>query len=87
MKPHEHCVYVAKSVAEANQVRAFLGAAGIPSMIRGESVAKTLGLAVDGLVRMEVLVTEADEERARALLASAEAGAFRLEENSDPESA
>ena len=86
MKQHERCVFVASGVTEANQVRAFLEAAGIPSMLRGEALTKTHGLTVDGLGRLEILVTEADEERARALLASAEAGEFRLDEDADLES-
>jgi hypothetical protein len=35
---------------------------------------------------VKILVAEADEEQARALLASAEAGAFRLDEDADLES-
>lgn len=86
MKPHERSVFVANGVTEANQVRAFLEAAGIPSMLRGEALTRTHGLTVDGLGKLEILVTEADEERARALLASAEAGEFRLDEDADLES-
>jgi len=81
-----HCVFVANGVDEAAQVRAFLDAAGIPSVTRGESVTKTHGLTLDGLGKVEILVADADVERARDLLASAEAGKFRLDDDADLES-
>jgi hypothetical protein len=86
MKQHERCVFVANGVDEAEQVRAFLDAAGMASMFRGESVTKTFGLTLDGLGKVEILVAMEDEERARALLASVEAGEFRLDEDADLES-
>ena len=80
------CVFVASGLEEANQIAAFLRAAGITSALRGESTTKTHGFTVDGLGRMEVLVMESDEEEARALLRSADAGAFQLREDEDVES-
>ena len=80
------CVFVASGLEEANQIAAFLKAAGIESALRGESTTKTHGFTVDGLGRMEVLVMESDEEEARALLRSADAGAFQLGEDVDVES-
>jgi Putative prokaryotic signal transducing protein len=82
----ERSVFTANGVDEAAQVRAFLEAAGIPSVTRGESVTKTHGLTLDGLGKVEILVADADEERARALLASVEAGEFRLDDDADLES-
>ena len=80
-------VFSASSVAEAEQVRAFLEAAGVPTMLRGESLIKTHGIKLLGRSgKVEVLVSEEDEERARALLAAADAGEFRLDEDSDFES-
>jgi hypothetical protein len=78
MNQRLHCVFVANGEVHAQQVRAFLEAAGIPTAVRGESLRKTHGLTVDGLGAVEVTVAEADANRARALLASAEAGQFRL---------
>jgi len=80
------CVFVASGLDEANQIVAFLESAGIASALRGESTTKTHGFTVDGLGRLEVLVTESDEEQARALLTSAAAGEFQLGEDEDIES-
>jgi len=62
----------------AEQVRAFLGADGIATVIRGESLRQTHGLTLDGLGAVEILVADADIERARSLLDEAEAGRFEL---------
>jgi hypothetical protein len=72
------CVFVASGELHAQQVRAFLAAAGIPSAVRGESLRNTHGLTLDGLGAVEITVAEADANRARALLESADAGWFRL---------
>jgi hypothetical protein len=80
------CVFVASGLDEANQIVAFLEAEGITTALRGESTTKTHGFTVDGLGRLEVLVTESDEKQARALLASANAGEFQLGEDEDIES-
>ena len=80
------CVFVASGLDQANQIVAFLEAAGITTGMRGESTTKTHGFTVDGLGRLEVLVSESDEKQARALLASAAAGEFQLGEDEDIES-
>jgi Putative prokaryotic signal transducing protein len=72
------CVFVANGEAQAQQVRAFLEAADIPAAERGESLRNTHGFMLDGLGAVQIYVREADEARARSLLDSAEAGAFRL---------
>jgi hypothetical protein len=74
----ERCVFRASGEMQAQQVRGFLAAAGISSELRGESLRKTHGLTIDGLGMVEIVVSSADEEQARALLAAAEHGAFRL---------
>ena len=74
-------VFAANGEIQAQQVLTFLEAAGIPSELRGESLRKTHGLTLDGLGMVEVLVAAVDEERARALLASAEGGEFRLDDD------
>ena len=71
-------VFVASGEIHAQQVRAFLEAAGIQSSERGEALRHTHGLTVDGLGTVEIMVAESDADRARNLLASAEAGAFRI---------
>lgn len=72
------CVFVASGEMQAQQVRAFLEAAGIEAIERGESLRNTHGLTIDGIGAVEILVDEADAERARSLLDAADAGAFRL---------
>ncbi len=83
---HTRCVFVASGLDRANQIVAFLEAAGIKSALRGESTTKTHGFTVDGLGQLEIEVAEFDEEQARALLASAEAGEFELGEDEELES-
>jgi len=77
------CVFVASGEMHAQQVRAFLEAAGIPTVERGESLRHTHGLTLNGLGAVEICVAEGDAGRARELLESADAGAFRLAD--DPE--
>jgi hypothetical protein len=77
------CVFVASGELHADQVRAFLGAAGITTAIRGESVRRTHGFTADGLGAVEILVADTDFEHARALIGQAEAGRFRLGDNAD----
>jgi len=86
MDEQMRCVFVASGQIHAHEVRSFLEASGVPSVLRGESLSKTHGLTLDGLGRVDVLVAEADGERALALLASAETGEFRLMDDVDVES-
>jgi Putative prokaryotic signal transducing protein len=79
-------VFVASGETHAQQVRAFLEAAGIATLERGEALRNTHGLTVDGLGAVEILVNEEDAAQARELLASAEAGAFRLDDDTNVES-
>jgi hypothetical protein len=76
-------VFTASGEIQAQQVRAFLEAAGISSELRGESLRNTHGLTLDGLGMVEILVSESDDARARALLASAEGGEFRLDDDAE----
>jgi hypothetical protein len=71
-------VFVANGELHAQQVRAFLEAAGIRTSERGEALRHTHGLTLNGLGTVEIMVGEGDEARARSLLASADAGAFRI---------
>ncbi len=80
---HERRVFTASGEIQAQQIRAFLEAAGIPSELRGEALRKTHGLTVGSLGTVEIVVSAEDEERARALLASAEGGEFRLDDDAE----
>jgi hypothetical protein len=79
-------VFVANGEVHAQQIRAFLESAGIATVERGETLRKTHGLTVDGLGAVEILVSETDVDQARALLESAEAGAFRLGDDAETSS-
>jgi len=81
MDQHQRTVFIANGEMHAQQVRAFLEAAGISSALRGESLRNTHGLTLDGLGMVKIVVAADDEDRARALLASAEAGEFRLDDD------
>jgi hypothetical protein len=72
------CVFVANGEMHAHQVRTFLEAAGIRAAERGEALRHTHGLTLNGLGAVEIMVAESDLRRARSLLASAEAGTFRI---------
>jgi len=80
---HERRVFTASGELQAQQVRAFLEAAGIASDLRGESLRNTHGLTINELGMVEILVSDADEDRARALLASVENGECRLGDDED----
>jgi hypothetical protein len=77
------CVFTANGEVQAQQVRSFLEAAGITCEFRGETLRNTHGLTVDGLGMVAIYVPDVDTDRARALLTSAERGAFRLADDAD----
>lgn len=77
------CVFVANGEVEAQQVAAFLRAHDIESTLLGESTRRTHGLTLDGLGAAEICVSSADEEAARNLLKSAEAGKFRIDDSKE----
>ena len=83
MAETERSVFVAQGQIEAEQVRAFLEASGIPSSLRGESLSKTHGFTVTALGRVDVMVADTDEERATELLAAVERGDMQLVEDDD----
>ncbi len=84
MEPAGTCVFVASGEIEAQQIRAFLEAHGVPSHFRGEALRKTHGLTLDGLGRVEILVSEEFVEQARELLASADAGELAVTDEDEP---
>lgn len=75
-------VAVVNGNLEAEQVRAFLEAHGIKVLLRGETIRSTHGLAIDGLGAVTIDVMEEDATRAQELLAAAEAGELRLDDDS-----
>jgi hypothetical protein len=81
----EIIVFTASGEMQAQQIQGFLEAAGIASQLRGESLRKTHGLTIDGLGMVQVVVSSTDAEQARALLASAEHGTFRLADDAQVE--
>ena len=83
MDEQMQCVFVANGEIHAQQVRAFLEAAGISAIVHGEALRHTHGLTLDGLGTVEIRVAPNDLEQARALLESAEAGDFRLTEDDE----
>ena len=52
------CVYETEGEVEAQQVRSFLEAHGIPCVFHGESLRKTHGLTLDGLGQVAIHVPE-----------------------------
>jgi hypothetical protein len=84
MYERDRCVAIVHGEAQAEQVRSFLRASGILCEFRGEAVRKTLTVAEFAAV--EILVSEADEEEAKRLLQSVEAGEFHLDEDIETES-
>lgn len=76
-------VFVANGELHAQQVRAFLEAAGIATSERGEALRHTHGLTVDGLGAVDIMVSDNDAARASSLLASADAGAFRIPDRAE----
>ena len=82
---HHPVIATADGEIQAQQIRAFLEAHGIASTFRGESLRLTHGLTLDGLGKVDILVPDEDAERARALLAEADAGTLRLSDDTDVE--
>ena len=82
MTEQRRSVFIANGEVEAQQVRAFLKAKGIPSFLMGETLRITHGLTI-GPGGVEIFVAEADADHARSLLDSAEAGELRLDEHTD----
>jgi hypothetical protein len=68
------------------QIRAFLDAKGIPTQVRGETLRTTHAIAVDGLGSVQILVPRQMADSARELLAKAERGEFRIDDDPIEES-
>lgn len=74
-------VIMATNEAEAQQTQAFLESAGIRTVRRYRTApARLFGITLRGREAVEILVDASNEAEARELLAQAERGAFRLED-------
>lgn len=85
MDDQMHRVFVASGELHAQQVRAFLQAAGIKTAVRAESLRNTHGLTLDGLGAVEIFVAASDVKHARSLLDAAEAGLFQMSQDTPPD--
>ena len=77
----EACVFKAAGEFEAQQIKSFLEANGIQSVLRGEALRNTHGFTLDGLGVVRVLVADDNEEAALALLQKAESGEMSVGED------
>jgi hypothetical protein len=83
MKDDPNCVYKTNGEPEAQQIKAFLAAHDIPCDFRGESLRVTHALTLDGLGVVQIIVAPENVERAKELLALADAGELALPERGD----
>jgi len=67
---------------EADQVRAFLEAHGIPCALRGESQ-RNFGLTQHGIPQVRICVPPERADQARELLKQVQAGHFALPDDPD----
>jgi hypothetical protein len=73
-------IYQVAGQLEGEMIKNFLEANGIPAGLSQESAGIVYGLTVGSLGNVEILVTEENAEKARALLLDYESGKF----NDDP---
>ena len=85
MKKDENCVGEVNGDIEAQQVKAFLEAHGIPSEFRGEALRMTHGFTLDGLGVVRICVPPSLVEEAKALLAQVDSGEMQLPDHADIE--
>lgn len=78
MDDSDTLVYTADGDANAQQVKAFLDAHGIPSALRGEAARQPFPVAVDGLGAIEIHVPLELVAQARELIAEVEAGRMEI---------
>ncbi|HEX7587988.1 MAG TPA: DUF2007 domain-containing protein [Anaerolineae bacterium] len=62
-------VYTSTGPLGAEVVKGRLESAGIPAMLKYESIGRTMGLTLDGLGEVQVMVQKEREQEALALLA------------------
>jgi hypothetical protein len=83
MANDDNCVRQVNGDIEAQQIKAFLAAHGIPSEFRGEALRMTHGFTLDGLGVVRICVPEALVDEARALLDQVDAGQLTLSDEAD----
>ena len=76
-------IFRAQGEQEETQVRSFLLAHDIPTIVQGEALRKTHGLTLNGLGEVEILVAAEHAEKARRLLAAAERGDLALDPSAE----
>ena len=62
-------IYTSTGPLAAEVVKGRLESAGIPAMLKYESIGRTMGLTLDGLGEVQVMVQKEREQEALALLA------------------
>ena len=77
-KDHPNCVFKASGEAEAQQIKAFLNVHDITAEFWGESLRLVHGFTLDGLGEVQICVPQELVEKAKGLLAQAEAGELSL---------
>ncbi len=83
MEKDENCVHKANGDIEAQQVKAFLAAHGVPCEFRGEALRMTHGFTLDGLGVVRICVPEPMVEKAKELLARAESGEWSIPDQAE----
>ena len=81
MSDQQIVVFTAQGEVEERQVRAFLEAHQIPTIVRGEALRHTHAFVLDGLGAVEIMVAAEFEEEARRLLDEVERGEFALSDD------
>jgi len=76
-------VFKAQGEIEEAQVRSFLAAHDIPTIVQGEALRKTHGLTLNGLGAVEILVASEQADEARRLLAAADRGELTLDDSTE----
>ena len=61
-------VYTSQGLVAAETIKNKLESAGIPAMLKYESVGRVMGLTLDGLGEVKVLVSREREQEAREML-------------------
>ena len=79
----KNCVYKTNGDPEAQQIKAFLGAHGIPCEFRGEALRMTHGFTLDGLGVVRICVPPDMVEQAKELLQKADSGELTLSDQAD----
>ena len=85
MKKPENCVAQVNGRIEANQIKAFLNAHGIPCEFQGESVGLTHGFTLNGLGVVSLCVPGQMVDQAKELLAQADSGELQLPDQAEVE--